>query len=315
MTLALVIGSKKMILLIITMLCSNALPSSGASSELFKRECSLPLACACGCLFLTAAAAHVDDCCYALEKHRKHGPIGARKARADDEKHMMPTLFVTIFKCLPTLMLHAYILLVNQLSPAYAAHRIIGWGLVVQLISAFAAALSGTTGISGSLLSSHSGWSSVKKGTFSAVALFVAAFHGWLALALSLWALLTIASRVLLAKSMPGVSRVDAIGAGVSAALMGIVFSNAGLYDTVFIESFSKRVRLVLCVWESLIVTGLFVGLPFLLTPRGTVFEHGICSSLTQVSTSGNCIPRELFVVMLAWLGVNAVSVVLLPSL
>ena len=54
------------------------------------------------------------------------------------------------------------------------------------------------------------------------------------------------------------------------------------LLDNAIGYSIPKPMRITACILECVIVTGLFVGLPFMLTPRGTVFEHGICLSLPQ---------------------------------
>jgi hypothetical protein len=279
------------------------------SSERFKRACSRPLGCFCGCLHLGTSMMHLDDCCAGLERHREGGPEHVRSTPLNAEKHTSTKLLVTIFKYAPNLMLHAYVLLVNQLSPKYATHRVTGWGLAAQLVSTLFSAYSVSTGLSsGAFEIIQDKWAASKAVAFTAVVfldtvcsvlrvmLFAAAFHAWVALALGCWVIINFV-----------------LGAYFDEVLAGFAIVFTGAVSPCFPFTrcnlrIPKSGRVLGCFWESAIVTGVFVSLPFLLAPRGTVFEHGLCSSLAELTSTGNCIPRAVLYSIVSWLAVNAVS-------
>ena len=313
------------------------------SSELFQRMCSVPLGCLCGCLHLGSSMMHLDDCCAGLERHREGGAKAVRDTPINQNKHIFTKMVVIVFKYAPNLMLHAYVLLVNQLSPKYATHRVTGWGLAAQLVSTLYSGYSVSIGVSGLItgsIDSSMSWPASSRLLFTVVIcldtvcsvlrvmLFVAAFHDSVAWALGCWAIITM---VLFAyhNVNNGFGFILRFFLGVVPVLAGMVspcvFWLIGAihpcrspndidHVTTGIIIRKRSSRVLCCIWESVIVTGVFVSLPFLLTPHGTVFEHGIWSSLAEVTSTGNCIPRAVLYSIVSWLAVKAVSSTVIAS-
>jgi hypothetical protein len=127
----------------------------------------------------------------------------------------MAKVLATMVNHAASLMLNVYILLVNQLSPEYATHRVRGWGLVAhwQLASTTFAVYSVSAALSGAIIQDP--WSAVKKliaivsvlfdtlASVLRVALFVAGLRAWLALALAIWAVATVKLSVYLGVISP----------------------------------------------------------------------------------------------------------------
>ena len=298
------------------------------ASLLFNRVCnSRVLTCLCGCLHLTTTLYHVDDFCDGFERYREHGAGGVRQTGSRERRRHITNMALAIFKCAPNLMLHGYILMVNQLSPMYVSHRIRGWSLAAQLISTLFGAFTVSTGVTG-IITADDGenWGAAKKIALQAVGfldtasailrvtIFVAGFHAWLALAVGAHLLTTTLFHMLIAISYmhprsPSMI-CDSLYYSSMCACLSVIGPNFGRMFNRFLNDFLSRYSCLalMCFWECVIVTGLFVSLPFILTPRGTVFEHGICTSLDEVNTTGNCIPRAVMIPIIIVLPINVVS-------
>lgn len=231
---------------------------------------------------------------------------------------VMSDVCVAVVKAAPIFNLHVYVMLVSNVQLKYATRRIRGRGLVIQVLSALGALLTMSFSTFESVLETKATMSGSRPYTIASrtrllihgtnlldvlvhvlrLVLFAASFHGYLLIPLGVWLVpLGVHYAYRGVREKVGLcARVSGAGGGclygITLGSLGFLFGPflfyfAALKDGDSAAAFSKFSFML--VFDYLL-TAAMVALPFLHHRANHLF-NGICESINELTTIGNCFP------------------------